>query len=315
GNGLQTNATLIDDRMAKLFGDYKFLLGCSLDGPSEIHDRYRQNIQGKSSHQDVIRGIEALKRKNVEFNILVLVSKANVYQAKKVYEYLVGKGFYYHQFIPCVEYNLKGELTDFSITGEEWGNFLCEIYDLWYPKDVNIVSIRHFDSILMQIVENISNVCTLGKNCCQYFVVEYNGDIYPCDFFVEKQYKLGNILENTWEEMLSSKLYKDFGAKKTQWNSACENCLYINYCNGDCLKHRIFANNTPQRLSGLCVGWKAFYQHSLGGFNRLAEKIGKHRREATIQKNIESRIHPTSVGRNVLCTCGSGRKYKKCCGK
>jgi hypothetical protein len=185
-NGIQTNATLIDDAAAEHFARYRFLIGCSLDGPAQMHDRYRRATGGGPSHAAVLRGINLLERHRVEFNILVLVTQANVHHAKEVYRYLVDLGFYYHQYIPCVEVDKTGTLLPFVVTGRQWGDFMCEIFDLWYYQDRQTVSIRYFDSILKKLIDGSCNICTLGNNCCQYFVVEYNGDIYPCDFFLEK---------------------------------------------------------------------------------------------------------------------------------
>jgi uncharacterized protein len=317
GNGLQTNATLISDEMAKLFDEYHFLVGCSLDGPAEIHNRYRHTIGGKPTYADVLRGIETLKRYNVEFNILILVSQANVTHVREVYRYLVDQGFLYHQYIPCVEFDENGELLPFAINGEEWGNFLCELFDLWYVKDTSAVSIRHFDSILAKMIEGSINVCTMGRNCCQYFVVEYNGDIYPCDFFVEEPLKLGNVMDTSWEKMLNSPVYQEFGAQKTKWNEVCEVCDCLDLCAGDCLKHRTYAGNPPQNLSWLCAGWKRFLRYTRKRFEKLAEKVRRQRkREERLshqpQQQAKSRF--ASVGRNDPCPCGSGRKFKKCCG-
>lgn len=317
GNGLQTNVTLITDEMAEHFSKYHFLLGCSLDGPASVHDRYRHTLRGKPTHTDVLRGIETLKRNSVEFNILTLVSQSNVHRAREIYGYMVDQGFFYHQYIPCVEFDENGELLPFSINGKEWGGFMCEIFDEWYSKDVYRVSIRHFDSILFKMVEGSINVCNLGRNCCQYFVVEYNGDIYPCDFFVEESLRLGNVMDTSWKEVLSSKTYNKFGAQKAQWNKECQACDCLDLCSGDCLKHRIYAGNPPQNLSRLCEGWKQFIRHARSRFEYLAQEIRERRMEEKRlldQQKRQARETFSSVGRNDPCPCGSGRKFKKCCG-
>ncbi|MCP4753362.1 MAG: anaerobic sulfatase maturase [Proteobacteria bacterium] len=316
-NGLQTNATLVDIDMAKHFGEYCFLLGCSLDGPAEIHDRYRLNAEEKPSHGAVIRGLDVLTANKVEFNILVLVSQANVHRAREVYRYLLDKGFHYQQYIPCVEFDEKGTLLPFAINGREWGNFLCALFDEWRKKDTYKVSIRHFDSILFKMVEGIDNVCVLGRDCRKYFVVEYNGDIYPCDFFVEKSLKLGNVRDTSWEEAFNSRIFKNFGAQKPMWNTACDKCDSLDLCAGDCLKHRIYAGNSPRHLSFLCEGWKRFLRHSRPCFQELSAEIRKRRIEEERQSpsRVDRNQRRKPVGRNAPCPCGSGLKYKKCCGK
>jgi uncharacterized protein len=278
GNGLQTNATLIDDNMAAHFAKYKFLLGVSLDGPEDIHDLYRKNSGGDGSHSAVMRAIEILRRHDAQFNILTLVSRANVGRPAEVYRYLLDNGFLFHQYIPCVEFDRDGNPLEWSVTGREWGEFMCGIFDSWIRSDTRNVSVRLFDSIIWQLVHGQRNICHMGRNCCQYFVVEYNGDVYPCDFFVKPELKLGNVMENTWEELQSSEKYKEFGALKSKWNSACERCQWFQTCSADCLKHRLpQSGNNPRTLSSLCEGWRMFYAHSFKKFRKLAEQLMKER--------------------------------------
>ncbi|MBD3314642.1 MAG: anaerobic sulfatase maturase [Chitinivibrionales bacterium] len=317
-NGLQTNATLIDDEMARLFAEYHFLCGVSLDGPAAIHDRFRKNGAGAGSHAQVLRGIQHLQNNGTEFNILTLVSSANVNRAREVYEYLRDRGFHYHQYIPCVEFGESGTLLPFAVDGKQWGDFLCEIFDIWYKTDTRIVSIRLFDSILTYLVDGIYNICHMGRNCNQYFVVEYNGDIYPCDFFVEKSLLIGNVADITWEQASDVKVYHTFGKQKTLWNTQCSGCAYAAYCSGDCLKHRLpQSGGDPKTLSVLCAGWKQFYAHALPGFQQLAEQI--HRERSTVAAPGTSPSNNAAsyanAGRNAPCPCGSGKKFKKCCMK
>ncbi len=276
-NGLQTNATLIDDEMAVHFAQYSFLLGCSLDGPGEIHDKYRRSINDKPSHADVMRGIEALQRNNADFNILVLVSQSNVRRARTVYRYLTDLGFLHHQYIPCVEFDEQGKRQPFAITGREWGEFLCELFDIWSPSDTRVVSIRNFDTIMSKLVNQEATVCTMGCDCRQYFVIEHNGDIYPCDFFVQSDLKLGNVLDTSWEKAQASPVYRDFGVMKSQWNRACEICPHLDLCQGDCIKHRNYMGNEPTNISWLCEGLKTFFQHTRPRFDELAEIIRQER--------------------------------------
>jgi uncharacterized protein len=272
-NSVQTNATLITKDMAVLFSTYHFLVGCSLDGPADIHDMYRRTQTNGSTHQMVVKGIETLKQYQVQFNILTLVSRSNVDRAHEVYNYLKKIGVGFIQFIPCVEFDEKGNLLPFAITPDQWGCFLCDIFDQWYPKDIFSISIRNFDSILSRKTDGTNTVCVTGDNCCQYFVVEYNGDIYPCDFFVEDRLKLGNIMETSWEKLISSPSWLEFGRQKKEWHYTCNTCEYLELCGGDCLKHRMFANNPSHNISWLCQGYKSFFKHTQSRFNTLCNKI------------------------------------------
>ncbi len=312
-NGLQTNATLLDDAFAEHLAAYRFLLGVSLDGPACLHDPNRITADGRPTHAAVQRGIEVLNKHKVEFNILTLVNALNAAQPEAVYDGLVADGHLFHQYIPCVEFDGSGKALPFSVPPEAWGEFLVAIFDRWAAKDTRRVSVRLFDSILFKLVENIANVCHMGRDCRQYFLVEHNGDVYPCDFFAEPDLKLGNIMTHSWEELLASPVYKAFGACKSDWNPACGACPWVDWCAGDCLKHRYAGSRDPRRLSYLCAGWKRFYAHTADRFMKLAEEI---RRERRMQNAAFESAMPgkTPAGRNAPCPCGSGKKHKHCCG-
>ncbi len=313
-NGLQTNATHIDEELARHFARYRFLLGCSIDGPDVIHDCYRRTLKGKGTHKMVLSGMNTLKTHGVEFNILVLVSKANVERSAEIYQYLRRKGFYYQQYIPCVEFDEDGRLLPFAIHGREWGEFLCALFDQWYPNDVYKVSIRLFDSVLQKMVDGTVNACHMDRNCCQYFVVEYNGDIYPCDFFVEAPLKIGNIMDTGWDEAIESRIYQKFGIQKSNWNLKCQTCDCLNYCLGDCLKHRLYSGNAAQNLSWLCEGWRRFYRSTRGRLQVIADEI-RQRHETSNLNSAQKQSNRIKSGRNSSCPCGSEKKYKKCCGR
>lgn len=314
-NGLQTNATLITDEMAAHLAQYNFLVGVSIDGPAFIHDKYRQTIDGRGSHKQVIRGLDHLRRHKVEYNVLVLVTSANVEKPKEVYNYLLGLGANFHQYIPCVEFDEKGNSLPYSINGSQWGDFLCGIFEEWIKRDTRNVSIRLFDSVLTLMVDDYPNVCHMDRNCCQYFVVEHNGDIYPCDFFVQADLRLGSIMDSTWEDFLNSPVYRDFGKRKSRWNKRCSQCPYLRYCAGDCPKHRFYGGEEPTNLSFLCRGWEQFFEIALPNFEKLAlqiktERAAASRTDTGVLPNIQA-----SRSRNDPCFCGSGKKFKHCHGR
>jgi uncharacterized protein len=309
GNGLQTNGTMITDELAQFFAQYNFLLGVSLDGPPEIHDLYRKSIGSKPTHHLVLKGIDKLRKYQVEFNILTLVNSEVVTKPIKVYHYLKSQQFNFHQYIPCVEFDSSGNLLPFAITGEEWGNFLCAIFDEWKKTDTRTVSIRLFDSIIDHLIFGRYILCQMGTTCEQYFVVESNGDIFPCDFFVQDALKLGNVKINTWEEVLQNEKYHKFGKEKEYWNKECSLCPFLEFCHGDCQKHRITTGTLKTvNMSALCQGWKKFYAHSLPDFIRIAQNV---KREQKIASNFQMPVF--NIARNAPCPCGSGKKYKNCC--
>jgi uncharacterized protein len=281
-NGIQTNGTLITDDLAAHLAQYRFLAGVSLDGPPEFHDRYRQSHDGRPTHARVMEGIATLRRHNVEFNILVLVSAANVRHGRQVYRYLKDQGFLHQQYIPCQEFDAQGRPLPFAITGRQWGDFMCAVFDEWIGHDTRKVSVRTFDSILAHWVGEPHTLCHMGTDCCQYFVVEWNGDVYPCDFFVQPDLKLGNIGDTTWEAMQTSPVYQAFGKRKSAWNACCARCRHLPVCAGDCLKHRLATGADASRLSLLCAGWRQFHDHTTSAFRRLAAEVMADRRAAAV---------------------------------
>lgn len=308
-NSLQTNGLLITDDLAEHFARHRFLLGVSLDGPEPVHDRYRVNAAGAGSFSAVWRGIECLRRHAVDFNILTLVTPANVRRGPEVYRYLCEQGLWFHQYIPCMETDEHGTVLPYSITGEAWGEFLCQVYDLWVKHDTRRVSIRLFDSILNLMVDNRYADCQMRPACDTYVVVEHNGDIFPCDFFVEPQWRLGNIAATSWPDLFALPVYQQFIGQKRDWNTACSICEWRRFCAGDCLKHRRVTGGDPRQISRLCRGWKLFYAHAYSGFQRLADQIRRER--ARDQASTGAGL--TKPGRNDRCPCGSGLKYKRCC--
>ena len=266
-NGLQTNGVLLTREFARHLAKFNFLTGISLDGPEELHDHFRNKAGGAGSHAEVIRATGIMRDAGADFNILTLVSSANVRAGKRVYEYLRDSGFLFHQYIPCVEAGPDGALLPLAISAEEWGDFLCSVFDAWIKDDTRRVSIRLFDSIMNLLVFGRRVQCTMMEDCRQYFLVEHNGDVYPCDFFVEPGLKLGNAMADSWDQMAESEVFRRFGRRKAERSAECAGCAYLDLCQGDCPKHR---PGEAGGLSRLCAGWKMFYRHSLERFTELA---------------------------------------------
>ena len=308
-NSIQTNATLLDDEWGRFFHENNILVGVSLDGPPEMHDRSRPWPDGHGSHADVLRGLEALRRNHAEFNVLTLVSAVNQEHPRKIYRYLKSLDVKYHQYIECVEFDTAGNLKPCSVEPRKWGRFLCELFDEWYPADIRKVSIRLFDSILSRLVDGAPSLCSMGGDCRQYFVVEHNGDLYPCDFHVSPEWKLGNVEADELMRIFDSPLYHDFGARKSAVHAKCRVCEYYALCMGCCPKNRFPAGDLKS-LSALCDGWKMFYAHTLERFGKIAAGIQEERRRNAVRRDV---MNP-APGRNSPCPCGSGKKYKNCCG-
>src|SRR5579884_3730265 len=219
-NALQTNATLIDDNWAKLFKEYNWLLGVSIDGPEEINDLYRYNKQGRGTWKRVVQSIETLQKHGVEFNCLCVLSQANVDNPRELYRFYRSLGVDNIQFIPLAEFDGNGNALPFTITPEQYGRFLCEVFDLWWPERRKL-RIRIFDNIAEAVAGQKPGNCTMHETCDSYVVVEYNGDVYPCDFFVESGWKLGNVTLDSWPEIARRSRRYSFASNKTIAHPHC----------------------------------------------------------------------------------------------
>jgi len=327
GNGFQTNATLIDDDWAKLFKRYNFLIGVSLDGPADIHDFYRLDHGGKPSYDRVMRAIDILKRHGVEYNILTLLNQKNVTQPKRIYDFFMVQGFRFFQFIPCIEKDqVTGKAASFSITPEQYGEFLCKLFDLWIGDGRPSTYMRTFDSLLMAYAGEEMPTCVFRKNCGDYVVIEHNGDVYACDFFVEPDWFLGNLMETPLKEIINTPKFKVFREWKSQLTQKCLQCKWFSLCNGGCPKDRTALQDDVARPSYFCESYKRFFEHSHERFSRLSRQVlaelhGQQFASAITTEDIKPPAQTTTsqpadkkkVGRNSPCPCGSGKKYKHCC--
>ncbi|MBN1825428.1 MAG: anaerobic sulfatase maturase [Candidatus Eisenbacteria bacterium] len=269
-NSLQTNAAGVTDGLARHLAERRFLVGVSIDGPEDLHDRYRVDREGRGTRRAVLAGVERLRRAGAEPNALALVTRDGEGRAAEIYRELGRLGFRHHQYIPCVETDRSGRPLPWSVTAEGWGAFLSDLFDAWHAADTRRVSIRLFDSILNRMVLGVADVCAMDRACGGYFVVEANGDLYPCDFFVRDGLRLGNATRTTWEKALSSPIRLSFAARKREWNEACDRCEWLDLCAGDCLKHR---PGDSRALSLLCAGWKRFFRHTEERFRGLASTL------------------------------------------
>ena len=256
GNVLQTNGTLLDDSWAVFLKEYNFLVGVSLDGPEWIHDKYRTNALGKGSYADVVRGIECLVRHGVPVNSLTVVNRFSAEHPLKIYRHLRDNvGMTHHQYIE----ETFGEL---AVTSEQWGRFLCAVFDEWVANDVGKVSVRLFDSIINRMRGGAPDCCSMMRECRSYLVIEHDGSVYPCDFHVLPEWRLGHVGKTSFEAMMATPRARRF-AKLKQTDKRCRGCQYAPYCAGDCPRNR------RDNFSILCEGYKLFLAHALPIIRRL----------------------------------------------
>lgn len=275
-NAMQTNAVLLDENWCELFRRYNWLLGISLDGPEDVHDLYRFNKEGRGTWKRVIESVELLKKQRVEFNILCVLSQANVGKAKELYRFFCGLGIDNVQYIPLAEFDGAGNPLPFTITAEQYGRFLCETFDLWWPERRRM-RIRFFDNIAEALAGQKPGTCTMHETCDSYVVVEYNGDIYPCDFFVESGWKLGNIELDSWPEIARRTRRYSFARKKTLAHPECQVCEYQSICHGGCPKFRHGPSRRFEDLDYFCQAYKMIYARSAGPLREEVKKLAMRR--------------------------------------
>jgi uncharacterized protein len=272
-NGLQTNGTLLTPEWARFFRENKFLIGLSLDGPQDLHNALRYTAVGGHVHDKVLKNAKMLIQEGVEVNILAVVSRDSAAMADEIYDFIKAQGFQWMQFIPCVERNEKtGEAASFSVTPEGYGDFLCRIFDRWwadFDDGKPTTFVRFFDELFYRYVGLEPADCTLREECGAYLIIEHTGDSYSCDFFVNNDNHLGNVLTHKLTDMLNSSAQNAFGKKKSNRHAKCTTCEWENWCRGGCPKDRERFPET-QGLSFLCKSYEMFFAHSHARLSSLA---------------------------------------------
>jgi uncharacterized protein len=334
---IQTNGTLLDEEWAAFFKEHDFLVGISIDGPRELHDAYRVNKGGRGSFDQVMAGLEHLKAAGVEWNALTTIHAANGERGREVYCFLRDEcGARFIQFIPIIErvaeveadgsvpwsswrdrplYVQQGDrVTGRSVTAKQYGRFLIDVFEEWVRRDVGEVYVQMFDVALANWVGEPPSLCIHSETCGLALALEHTGDLYSCDHFVEPRYKLGNIKETRMLELVSSQQQRQFGLdKRDTLPQYCLECDVRFACHGGCPKDRFI--ETPEGEPGLnylCAGYKDFFHHVDEPMRFMSEQLRRGRAPAEIVGVYAAA--DARRGRNDLCTCGSGRKWKRCHG-
>jgi uncharacterized protein len=328
-NSIQTNGVLLDDAWCRFFRRHDFLVGLSLDGPRELHDAYRRDKGGAPTFERVMRGAALLQEHQVAFNVLTTVHAANAGHPLEVYRFIRDElGAEFIQFIPIVQrHNETGfqegtELTDRSVTGRQYGDFLIAIFDEWVRHDVGRVFVQIFDVALAAWMGQRPGLCVFEETCGLGLAMEHNGDLYACDHFVEPRYRLGNIQETPLAELVVSERQRRFGlSKRDGLPRVCRECDVRFVCNGACPKNRLLAApGDGRRLSVLCEGYKAFFTHVDRPMRMMVEELRARRPPANVMVRLAReddvlRHRFATARRNDPCPCGSGLKFKHCHGR
>jgi uncharacterized protein len=312
-NGLQTNGILLDEEWCRFLAAEGFFVGLSLDGPRELHDRYRLTKGQKPTHKPVMRAFRLLQQHRVRCDVLCVVHDQNAHSPTAVYRFFKEIGVQYLQFLPLVEPLGGGTVSPQTVPAEAFGSFLCTIFDEWLRQDVGRITIQTFDEALRPACGLPHALCIFRETCGDVPVVEHNGDFFSCDHFVGPDHRLGNISETQLAELLDSPAQRAFGdTKRDALPRYCRECEVRDMCNGGCPKDRFIRSPDGEGgLNYLCAGFKRFFTHSRPALRELATRwrAGQQLEPLGHQTRPAGQI----AGRNDPCPCGSGRKYKRCC--
>lgn len=303
-NVIQTNGTLLTDEWCEFFAQNHWLVGISIDGPQPYHDHYRLTAAGKPSWKKVMQGIKLLKKHGVEWNAMAVVNAYNVNHPLEFYRFFKENGCQFLQFTPIVERQTRHEdgrtlasladkdeisLSEASVAPEQWGYFLCAIFDEWVRKDVGKIFVEIFDCTLANWMGISPGICAYSKECGHAGVMEHNGDVYSCDHFVFPEYKLGNIRDHSLIDMLYGEQQQEFSRlKHSSLPRQCKECDMEFACHGECPKNRFMKDKYGDSgLNYLCLGYYHYYQHVAPYMDYMKQELMAQRPPSNIMKVIQ----------------------------
>lgn len=303
-NVIQTNGTLLTDDWCEFFAQNHWLVGISIDGPQPYHDHYRLTAAGKPSWKKVMQGIKLLKKHGVEWNAMAVVNAYNANHPLEFYRFFKENGCQFLQFTPIVERLTQHEdgrtlasladkneipLSEASVTPEQWGNFLCAIFDEWVRKDVGKIFVEIFDCTLANWMGVSPGICAYSKECGHAGVMEHNGDVYSCDHFVFPEYKLGNIRDHSLIDMLYGEQQQEFRRlKHSSLPRQCRECDMEFACHGECPKNRFMKDKYGDPgLNYLCPGYYHYYQHVAPYMDYMKQELMAQRPPSNIMKVVQ----------------------------
>ena len=302
-NVIQTNGTLLTDEWCEFFAQNHWLVGISIDGPQPDHDHYRLTAAGKPSWKKVMQGIKLLKKHGVEWNAMAVVNAYNANHPLEFYRFFKENGCQFLQFTPIVERQTRHEdgrtlasladkdeisLSEASVTPEQWGYFLCAIFDEWVRKDVGKIFVEIFDCTLANWMGISPGICAYSKECGHAGVMEHNGDVYSCDHFVFPEYKLGNIRDHSLIDMLYGEQQQEFSRlKHSSLPRQCKECDMEFACHGECPKNRFMKDKYGDSgLNYLCPGYYHYYQHVAPYMDYMKQELMSQRPPSNIMKVV-----------------------------
>lgn len=274
-NAIQTNGYRLSEEWAEFFHKNKFLVGISVDGTIHTHDYYRKSAAGKDTFLEIMKTVDLFNKHQVDYNILTVVNKKTAASLDKIYRYYRKMGFDFQQYIPCLDPLGKpsGE-SEYSLSPKAYGEFLCRLFDLWYDdyRNGHIVHIRQFENYLSILLTGRAESCDMNGFCSIQNVVEANGDVYPCDFFVLDEYRLGNLNTESLEEIRTCDRARKFIERSLEKPERCQACQYRNICRGGCYRHRIMTD-MPENIDYFCESYHMFFGHCLDRMIQIARTL------------------------------------------
>ena len=303
-NVIQTNGTLLTDEWCEFFAQNHWLVGISIDGPQPDHDHYRLTAAGKTSWKKVMQGIKLLKKHGVEWNAMAVVNAYNANHPLEFYRFFKENGCQFLQFTPIVERLTRHEdgrtlasladkneipMSEASVTPEQWGYFLCAIFDEWVRKDVGKIFVEIFDCTLANWMGISPGICAYSKECGHAGVMEHNGDVYSCDHFVFPEYKLGNIRDHSLIDMFYGEQQQEFSRlKHSSLPRQCKECDMEFACHGECPKNRFMKDKYGDSgLNYLCPGYYHYYQHVAPYMDYMKQELMSQRPPSNIMKVVQ----------------------------
>lgn len=303
-NVIQTNGTLLTDEWCEFFAQNHWLVGISIDGPQPNHDHYRLTAAGEPSWKKVMQGIKLLKKHGVEWNAMAVVNAYNANHPMESYRFFKENGCQFLQFTPIVERLTRHEdgrtlasladkneisLSEASVAPEQWGYFLCAIFDEWVRKDVGKIFVEIFDCTLANWMGISPGICAYSKECGHAGVMEHNGDVYSCDHFVFPEYKLGNIRDHSLIDMLYGEQQQEFSRlKHSSLPRQCKECDMEFACHGECPKNRFMKDKYGDSgLNYLCPGYYHYYQHVAPYMDYMKQELMSQRPPSNIMKVVQ----------------------------
>ena len=319
-NNLQTNGVALDDEWCAFLAAERFHVGLSLDGPAQLHDACRADKAGRPTHERVMRALRRLRRHGIEPDVLCTVNAVTAPHPVEVYRFFLDHGVTWLQFLPVVQRAPGGGVSEWSVTPEALGDFLCAVFDEWVRHDVGRIAVQTFEDAMRVAMGQRAILCIFSETCGRMLAMEHDGGVYACDHFVEPERRLGEVASASLSELVDAPRQLAFGrAKRDALPAYCRACPVLAYCNGGCPKDRFAAapGGEPE-LNYLCAGYRRFFEHAAPYAARVAAIVRGGGRATSIMTELRAQESDDearwrAASRNGPCPCGSGRKYKQCC--